>query len=100
MTPDENKELKELVEFLKANGIGEFEFERGDLKVRIKFEQPGQGTTASALDIARLGQLLSPGPQASPTVSQGIHAVESACFLRLPRRPKTTRHRCISSNHQ
>jgi acetyl-CoA carboxylase biotin carboxyl carrier protein len=77
MTPDENKELKELVEFLKDNGIGEFEFERGDLKVRIKFGQPGQATTASALDLARLGQLLSPGQHSLPAASQGIHAVAS-----------------------
>jgi acetyl-CoA carboxylase biotin carboxyl carrier protein len=78
MTPDENKELKELVEFLKENGIGEFEFERGDLKVRIKFGQPGQGTAVSALDLARLGQLLSPGQHAPTAGSQGIHAVASA----------------------
>jgi acetyl-CoA carboxylase biotin carboxyl carrier protein len=78
MTPDENKELKELVEFLKDNGIGEFEFERGDLKVRIKFGQPGQATSASAVDLARLGQLLSPGQHAPPAASQGIHAVASS----------------------
>jgi acetyl-CoA carboxylase biotin carboxyl carrier protein len=78
MTPDENKELKELVEFLKENGIGEFEFERGDLKVRIKFGQPGQATAASALDLARLGQLLSPGQNPPAGGSQGIHAVASA----------------------
>jgi acetyl-CoA carboxylase biotin carboxyl carrier protein len=78
MTPDENKELKELVEFLKDNGIGEFEFERGDLKVRIKFGHPGQATTASALDLARLGQLLSPGQHAPPAISHGIHAVASS----------------------
>ena len=34
MTPDEMKELRELVEFLKENGLNEFEFERGDLKIR------------------------------------------------------------------
>jgi acetyl-CoA carboxylase biotin carboxyl carrier protein len=78
MTPDENKELKELVEFLKENGIGEFEFERGDTKVRIKFGQSGQGTAASALELARLGQLLSPGQHAPAGGSQGIHAVASA----------------------
>jgi acetyl-CoA carboxylase biotin carboxyl carrier protein len=78
MTPDENKELKELVEFLKENGIGEFEFERGDLKVRIKFGQPGQATAASALELARLGQLLSPGQHGPAGGSQGIHAVASA----------------------
>ncbi len=80
MTPDENKELKELVEFLKENGIDEFEFERGDLKIRIKFGQPGQATAASALDLARLGQLLSPGQNPPTAGSQGIHAVAFRCL--------------------
>ncbi len=31
------QELRELVEFLKANGIAEFDMEQADLKVRIKF---------------------------------------------------------------
>ena len=69
MTPDEIKELKELVEFLKENDIGEFELDRGELKVRIKFGHPPPAAPASGLDIARLGQ--SAG-------SQGIHAVASA----------------------
>jgi acetyl-CoA carboxylase biotin carboxyl carrier protein len=77
MTPDESKELKELVEFLKENGIGEFEFERGDLKIRLKFGRPEQEAPTSALEIARLGQLLSPGQHAPPSVPQGIHAVAS-----------------------
>jgi acetyl-CoA carboxylase biotin carboxyl carrier protein len=37
MNPEEIAELKELIEFLKENGIGEFDLERGDLKVRLKF---------------------------------------------------------------
>jgi acetyl-CoA carboxylase biotin carboxyl carrier protein len=78
MTPDEIKELKELIEFLKENDIGEFDLERGDLKVRIKFGHPSQGSPTSALDIARLGQLLAPGQHAPASASQGIHAVASA----------------------
>jgi acetyl-CoA carboxylase biotin carboxyl carrier protein len=78
MTPDEIKELKELIEFLKENDIGEFDLERGDLKVRIKFGHPSHGTPGSALDIARLGQLLSAGQHAPAAPSQGIHAVASA----------------------
>jgi acetyl-CoA carboxylase biotin carboxyl carrier protein len=77
MTPDEMKELRELVEFLKENGLNEFEFERGDLKIRLKFTQPQQAP-ASALDLARLGQLLTPGGHAAPAASQGIHAVASS----------------------
>ena len=39
MAMDVNKldELRELVDFLKASGIAEFDMERSDLKVRIKF---------------------------------------------------------------
>jgi acetyl-CoA carboxylase biotin carboxyl carrier protein len=78
MTPDEMKELRELVEFLKENGLNEFELERGDLKIRLKFAQPVQGAPATALDLARLGQLLTPGGHATPSGSQGIHAVTSS----------------------
>ena len=75
MTPDEITELKQLIEFLKENGIGEFDFERGDTKVRIKFDQPAHGSSASALDLARLGQLLGPPQQPPASASHGIHAV-------------------------
>jgi acetyl-CoA carboxylase biotin carboxyl carrier protein len=59
MTPEESKELKELIEFLKENKINEFDFERGDLKVRIKFEAQLQGFASSVADQARLLQLLA-----------------------------------------
>ncbi len=49
MTPEEIAELKQLVEFLKDSGIGEFDFERADTKIRIKF---GQGAPAVALPAA------------------------------------------------
>jgi acetyl-CoA carboxylase biotin carboxyl carrier protein len=78
MTPDEMKELRELVEFLKENDLNEFDFERGDLKIRLKFTQPVQAPAASALDLARLGQLLSPGAQTAPSAPQGIHAVAAS----------------------
>jgi acetyl-CoA carboxylase biotin carboxyl carrier protein len=35
------KEIKELIEFLKEQDIAEFELERGDVKVRIKRAVPG-----------------------------------------------------------
>jgi acetyl-CoA carboxylase biotin carboxyl carrier protein len=53
MNPEEMKELKELIEFLKENNIGEFDLERGELKVRIKFAQEGAG------DLASMSQLLA-----------------------------------------
>lgn len=40
------KEIKELIEFLKEQDIAEFELERGDVKVRIKRAVPGYGPVA------------------------------------------------------
>lgn len=55
---NENKleELRELVDFLKANGIAEFDMERADMKVRIKFA--GQAGP-SAADLAQARQMLA-----------------------------------------
>ena len=44
------KELRELVEFLKANEIAEFDMEQADLKVRIKFAgEPARGCVADSI---------------------------------------------------
>jgi acetyl-CoA carboxylase biotin carboxyl carrier protein len=53
---DRNKleELRELVDFLKANGIAEFDMEQDDLKVRIKFA----GEAPAGIDPAQLARLL------------------------------------------
>jgi len=58
MNPNELKELRELVDFLKANKIGEFDLERGDLKVRLKFESMAPAA-AAAFDPSQLARLLS-----------------------------------------
>src|SRR5271156_722256 len=64
---DGNKlnELRELVEFLKANGIAEFDMEQDDLKVRIKFA--GEPAVAPAgFDMAQLSRLMASAPAAAP----------------------------------
>ncbi len=58
MDGKELKELRELVEFLKANEIAEFDMERSDLKVRIKFTGEAPAAAAGGLDLAQLRQLL------------------------------------------
>jgi acetyl-CoA carboxylase biotin carboxyl carrier protein len=50
MNPEEIAELKQLIEFLKENGIGEFDLERGDLKVRLKF-------AGAATDLSQMANL-------------------------------------------
>jgi acetyl-CoA carboxylase biotin carboxyl carrier protein len=64
---DVNKldELRELVDFLKANGIAEFDMERTDLKVRIKF---AGAAGASAADLALARQMIAGAGEGIPNV--------------------------------
>jgi acetyl-CoA carboxylase biotin carboxyl carrier protein len=67
---DRNKleELRELVDFLKANGIAEFDLDQDDLKVRIKFAgEPS--AAAGGFDMAQLSRLMASAPAASPAVA-------------------------------
>jgi acetyl-CoA carboxylase biotin carboxyl carrier protein len=56
MDGKELNELRELVEFLKANDVAEFDMERDDLKVRLKFTPPAGST---AVDAAQLAHMLA-----------------------------------------
>ena len=67
------QELRELVEFLKSNGIAEFDMERTDMKVRIKFA--GAITGTAPVDPAHLAALLA---SASSAVPAGIAPAASA----------------------
>ena len=75
---DGNKleELRELVEFLKANGIAEFDMEQDDLKVRIKFAGEPAAASGGGFDIAQLSRLMGSAPAAPPAapVSAGKSA--------------------------
>ena len=66
MDQDKLNELRELVEFLKENGIAEFDMERTDLKVRIKFAGAG-GVSAADLALAR--QMLAGGGENIPSLN-------------------------------
>jgi acetyl-CoA carboxylase biotin carboxyl carrier protein len=55
-------ELRELVAFLKENGIAEFDMERPELKVRIKFA--GESGGVAGLDMAQLARLMASAPGA------------------------------------
>jgi len=56
MDQDELQRLRELVDFLKSNGIAEFDIDRADLKMRIKFAG-ASGT--GAFDSGQLAALLA-----------------------------------------
>jgi acetyl-CoA carboxylase biotin carboxyl carrier protein len=74
--------LRELVDFLKANGIAEFDIDRADLKMRIKF---AGSSTPSAVDLALAQQMFaqrSAGPApvagAAPIAANVSAAAEQA----------------------
>ena len=75
MNPEEIAELKELIEFLKENGIGEFDLERGDLKVRLKFA--GAGPQVDPSHLSQLAQFAAAQHAAAlqPAVVAHVHPV-------------------------
>ena len=73
MKPQDIADLKQLIEFLKEYQVAEFDLDRGDLKIRLKFNQP-QGS-APAADLARLIASATPS---SATAPGAVHASPSA----------------------
>jgi acetyl-CoA carboxylase biotin carboxyl carrier protein len=62
-------DLKQLIEFLKEYQVAEFDLDRGDLKIRLKFNQPAVASAGSS-DLARLlaaAQAAGAPPAAVPT---------------------------------
>jgi len=62
MKPQDIQDLKQLIEFLKQYQVAEFDLDRGDVKIRLKFHQQ-EGAPAGLGDLARL---LQQAPQAAP----------------------------------
>jgi len=58
------EKLQALVEFLKANDIAEYEAERGESKIRIKFASAA--AAPAAFDASQLAQLLGSRPASAP----------------------------------
>ncbi len=72
MKPQDMKDLQELIEFLKRHQVAEFDLDRGDLKIRLKFAQ-AEASAAGLSDLARLMASSAPAasggmvPQSAPT---------------------------------
>jgi acetyl-CoA carboxylase biotin carboxyl carrier protein len=60
MKPQDIQDLKELIEFLKQYQVAEFDLDRGDVKIRLKFEQPA----AAPSDLSGLARLIASAPAA------------------------------------
>lgn len=64
MDSNELKELRELVEFLKASDVAEFAWSKGEVTLELKFQGEAPVAAAPALDMARLAQMMGSQPHA------------------------------------
>jgi acetyl-CoA carboxylase biotin carboxyl carrier protein len=86
------KELKELIEFLIEKDISEFELERGDVKVRIKRGGDAATVITHAMPVASMPMAAQPvqspsmvpasvqaatPPAPAPSAEEGLHTVKS-----------------------
>ncbi len=74
MKPEDIQDLKQLIEFLKENQVAEFDLDRGDLKIRLKFN-PAVAPAAAHV----LGQCRRLGGGAGR--SRRVAAPAGACSL-------------------
>ena len=88
MDSNELNELRELVEFLKSNDVAEFDLEKNDLKVRLKFMGAVKAEAAPAaggLDLASLSRLLTANQGAvQPATLAQVAPVHSAAAGQEP----------------
>ena len=81
MKQEDIKDLKELIEFLKQYHVAEFDLDRGDVKIRLKFAQE---TSVSLVETARAAVAtgmpavpVAAAPAAVPAEDAGLHIVKS-----------------------
>jgi acetyl-CoA carboxylase biotin carboxyl carrier protein len=91
MKPQDIEDLKQLIEFLKEYQVAEFDLDRGDLKIRLKFNQP-QAASSGLSDIAHmLSSAQATAPRAAapsaPQVAAPAPAAEPETDLHLVKSP-------------
>jgi acetyl-CoA carboxylase biotin carboxyl carrier protein len=74
MKPQDVADLKQLIEFLKEYQVAEFDLDRGDLKIRLKFNQP----PAAQAGLSDLARLIASAPQGAGAASAGAAAASPA----------------------
>src|SRR5260370_3548730 len=83
MKPEDIQDLKQLIECLKENQVAEFDLDRGDTKIRLKFNQAVAPAVAHVLGsvpiVAAQAVSLSVPPPTTPAADPdaGLHMVRS-----------------------
>jgi len=77
MKQQDIEDLRQLIEFLKQHQVAEFDIDRGDLKIRLKFNPPESGP-ASLGDLARLLRTAPPAVAAAASAASELAAEPAA----------------------
>ncbi len=80
MNGNELDELRELVEFLKASEIAEFAYEKGDLKLGLKFAGAGPAVPAG-FDAGGMARVMMAAPAAASVPAAPAAVVEEALHV-------------------
>jgi acetyl-CoA carboxylase biotin carboxyl carrier protein len=89
-------DLKQLIEFLKEHQVAEFEVDRGDLKVKLKFSQAGSSATLSDLSrllasapasVAQVAAAQTAGHAAAPAAADAAPAADPDAGLHIVKSP-------------
>jgi acetyl-CoA carboxylase biotin carboxyl carrier protein len=96
MKPQDIADLKQLIEFLKEHQVAEFEVDRGDLKVKLKFSQPGGSAALGDLSrllasappsVAQAAAAQTAGHAAAPAAAQAAPAADPDAGLHMVKSP-------------
>lgn len=83
MKQENLEDLRKLIDFLKAHQVAEFDLDRGDLKVRLKFREPAAAPVPS--NLADLARMLANAPAAAPApAAHAAPATHSAPTVPAP----------------
>jgi len=77
MKPQDIEDLKQLIEFLKSYQVAEFDLDRGDVKIRLKFNPPQESAPGGLGDLERLLASASQGAARAPSAGPA-HAAPAA----------------------
>jgi acetyl-CoA carboxylase biotin carboxyl carrier protein len=80
MKKQDIEDLRELIEFLKQHQVAEFDVDRGDLKIRLKFHPHESGTAG----LSELARLLKAAPPATAHASTAAGSSASAASTPEP----------------
>ncbi len=83
MKQQDMDDLKQLVEFLKENQVAEFDLDRGELKIRLKFSQAGIPAIAGITHVAAGAPVVVPAAPVAlaPTAAAAAPAADSDAGL-------------------